>query len=250
MILRRSGWWMTGSGCSILHLAEQHPARISAPPPRWLRVSTAAMSRSAPVASSGESVTDLSILQSESNLWHRVLYVKPKRFPLSLAALGAVGLALSNRRGACPGCRANRVRARCDRIQDRRRGRRHRGWSVSVDATRFRRRRKSPSRRVPPKRILPMTAPRLVLASDPASARDAPPGRPRPGLPATAPTFDRGPGGTRDHSRRHAMACDAMLPQQVTYGVDGPRGVLTSGFVFGVATHFAVLGKPRRTVVS
>jgi hypothetical protein len=46
------------------------------------------------------------------------------------------------------------------------------------------------------------------------------------------------------------MACDAMLPQQVTYGVDGPRGVLTSGFVFGVATHFAVLGKPRRTVVS
>jgi hypothetical protein len=55
---------------------------------------------------------------------------------------------------------------------------------------------------------------------------------------------------TRDHSRRHAMACDAMLPQQVTYRVSGPRGVLTSGFVFGVATHFAVLGKPRRTVVS
>src|SRR6516164_8333407 len=137
MILRRSGWWMTGSGCSILHLAEQHPARISAPPPRWLRVSTAAMSRSAPVASSGESVTDLSILQSESNLWYRVLYVKPKdfRFPSPLSGRSVTG------------CRTGVARA-----------------------------------------------------------------------PAVEPG-------------------DAMLPQQVTYGVDGPRGVLTSGFVFGVATH-------------
>ena len=28
----------------------------------------------------------------------------------------------------------------------------------------------------------------------------------------------------------------------LSYGVDGLRGVLTSGFVFGVATDFAVLG--------
>ena len=42
------------------------------------------------------------------------------------------------------------------------------------------------------------------------------------------------------------MTCDAMLSQEVLYGVDGLRGVLTSGFVFGVATDFAVLGTPRR----
>jgi ABC-2 type transport system permease protein len=30
----------------------------------------------------------------------------------------------------------------------------------------------------------------------------------------------------------------------LSYGVDGLRGVLTSGFVFGVATDFAVLGGP------
>ena len=37
------------------------------------------------------------------------------------------------------------------------------------------------------------------------------------------------------------MTCEAMLFQEVLYGVDGLRGVLTSGFVFDVATDFAVL---------
>jgi len=36
------------------------------------------------------------------------------------------------------------------------------------------------------------------------------------------------------------MTCEAMLFQEVLYGVDGLRGVLTSGFVFDVATDFAV----------
>jgi len=61
---------------------------------------------------------------------------------------------------------------------------------------------KSPlSRRAVPKRILAMTAPRLVMARAPALARDAPPRHRRRGSSATAPTFDRSPrrsGTTRD----------------------------------------------------
>ena len=109
-----------------------------------------------------------------------------------------------------PGCRAKTVRARCDRIQDRRRGRRHRGASPSMRRG-FAGNEIPLSRRAVPKRILAMTAPRLVMARAPAPARDAPPRHPRPGSSATAPTFDRSPrrsGTTRDDT--HDLRCNVV----------------------------------------
>jgi hypothetical protein len=130
-----------------------------------------------------------------------------------------------------PGCRANTVRAHCNRIQDRRRGRRHRGRSVSVDATRFRRQRKSPFSTGNSEEDFGMTAARLVLASAPVPARDAPPGRRRPGSPATAPTFDRSPRRprtTRDDTLWFAVQ---RCPKRYRTASTACAVLLTDGFV-------------------